>query len=168
MIYLAPLIAALYPCSKFIFIHRHPADVGRSGMRRGWYVDHPWDSARITPRQHDPALAQWSAWDQFEKVCWLWKEANEFIIEFLRTLSQRRVHWISFKALAQGRKESIESLFTFAGARFPAHASVVKTIATKHNAQRTGTFPEYSTWSPRERQMMAEIAGPTMHSLGYP
>lgn len=167
MIYLAPLLASLYPRSRFIFIHRNPADVVRSGMRRGWYVDHPWDVVRITPRKDDAAFTQWSAWGQFEKLCWFWKEVNEFILRFIETLPEERAQSMSFEQFVQGGRDAIDPLYSFTGADVPAWNSVVATIAARHNAQRSGVFPAYSAWSDRKRGILTEIAGATMQRLGY-
>jgi hypothetical protein len=47
------------PNVKFVHLFRHPGEVVRSGMRRGWYNGHPSDRYRIEPGQHDPMRRLW-------------------------------------------------------------------------------------------------------------
>ena len=57
MTYFAPAIAQVLENSQFLHLYRHPADVVRSGMRRGWYQNHsldklPYHTSRDTIRCH--------------------------------------------------------------------------------------------------------------------
>lgn len=167
MIYLAPLIAEELPGSRFLFLHRHPGEVVRSGMRRGWYERHPWDPYRITPRPDDPAHAQWPEWDPFEKICWFWHAANRYILDFVASLDPQRVMVLSFEDYTGGDLESKRALFRFAGQEPPADDRLTSVVSLKVNAQHTGDFPKYAEWTDAQRDTLRRIAGPTMERLGY-
>jgi hypothetical protein len=68
--FFAPVVAQMLPNAKFLHIHRHPAEVVRSGMRRRWFRDNGLDRYRLVPLPDDPAYPQWDRWNAFRKVCW--------------------------------------------------------------------------------------------------
>lgn len=65
--YLAPVVARCFPESRFVHLHRHPYEVVRSGMRRGYYEGHDWDFARVRPRAAEPLAARWESLPRLEK-----------------------------------------------------------------------------------------------------
>ncbi len=49
MTFLAGALAEAYPTSRFLIVARNPEDFITSGLKRGYYLGHPWDHARIRP-----------------------------------------------------------------------------------------------------------------------
>jgi len=163
----AHIIAQLMPNAKFFFVHRHPAEFVRSGIRRGWYKDHHWDSTRLTPREQDPAARHWNGWDQFEKICWLWHTTNAFFLEFLTTIKPERYVVLPFADIVAINTNAWTALFDLAAIPRPSVSQVDSVLNVKHNAQQTGAAFEVEDLSPEHWDKMQSIAGETMARLGY-
>lgn len=165
--YLAPALAKALPRARFIHLYRHPGDVVRSGMRRGWYGSHSEDRYRITPRNDDPAHAEWDKWGRLSKICWYWSAVNKFALQFLRTIPSERGFSLRFEDLVEMKWDTCNRLFDFLGVQRPASTSIESTLAMRHNSQRTGEYPAWRDWNRRDRDVLGQIAGDTMVTLGY-
>ncbi len=164
--YLAPALAATFPRAKFIHLHRHPAEVVRSGMRRRWYNGHSEDRFRIEPRVDDAFRDQWQDWSEFEKVCWYWHAVNRYALDFFGGLANDRILSLRSADLflsCSGASRVFELLNVTA----PPHAEIKRVLARRCNAQRQGTFPEYEHWSTEQRRKLKDIAFSTAAELGY-
>lgn len=100
--YLAPSLSRFFPASKFVFLHRHPYDVIRSGRSRGWYEGNAWDWCRIRPLSGDPYFDEWEGMHPTQRIAWLWRTTNEFVQESLNHLSPER--WIEVRSADLFRK----------------------------------------------------------------
>ena len=167
MISFAPMIAREMPRARFIHLHRHPGDVVRSGMRRGWFGPHPWDRYRIEPVGNDPAHAQWASWDAFHKICWVWQAVNRFLLDFTDSVTADRVLTLGFNDMVNPTSDVQERLFSFIGVRRPADEAIRQVLSVRDNAQEHGDFPKYHAWSDQQRLILRDIAGPVMERLGY-
>ncbi len=167
MKFYAPSIASMMPNAKFVFIHRHPAEFVRSGMRRGWYVDHPADGNRLKPRNDDSAAEQWANWQTFEKICWLWDATNRYFLTFLAALPTDRYRNLPFDTLMDVETNSYQELFTLINVSPPDHTTAAEVLTVKYNSQESQEFPEYDRWSEAQRTTLFSIAGKTMQELGY-
>jgi hypothetical protein len=163
--FFAPVIADLLPEARFVYIHRHPAEVVRSGMRRGWYVNHPADFARIEAGPSEMTRSAWEALDPFDKICWYWNAYNEFSLNFVRSLAPSRVISLSAREIFDG--SSVDAIFGMLGVPVPPEEDVARVLAQKHNAQRKADFPRYELWTPEQKERLYRYAGATMEQLGY-
>lgn len=163
--FFAPVIADLLPSARFLFIHRSPYGVIRSGMKRGWYDDHPADYARVRPVEGEQFFDQWDDMDPFEKICWYWDVYNDFAIDFCERARSSRVLSIRASELFDGAAAS--RIFDFLGVRRPPENAIDEVLNKKLNAQREGTFPEAEEWTAAMHQTLRGIAGGTMERLGY-
>lgn len=165
--FFAPVIAEAMPNAQFIFIHRHPAEVVRSGMRRNWYNGHPADIYRISPQPGTLEAASWPEWSQFQKICWYWKAYNRFALDFLRSHGRDRVFVLPFAAIRSTDLRIFGSLFRFIGVSQLPDGEVASVLSTRFNEQVKGDFPHHSEWSREQRVMLTEICEPEMSDLGY-
>jgi hypothetical protein len=165
--FFAPVIAELLPNSLFIHLHRHPADVVRSGMRRGWYRDHPWDAYRIAPEPCEPAYPEWNNWDAFAKTCWYWSATNEFIFAFRDQLPPERFLSVAFDEFMSMETGTWRRIFDFLDVPPPAKDDVAEIYSRRENGQHEGEFPHVSRWTERQKDTLLHIAGATMSKLGY-
>lgn len=165
--FLAPAIAQAMPNARFIFLHRHPAEVVRSGMRRNWYNGHPADMYRIFPPPGTLEATRWPEWSQFQKISWYWKAYNRFALDFLRLHGRDRVFVLPFGAIRSVDVRVFGSLFRFLGLPQLPDDAVASVLGTRFNEQLSGEFPHYSEWSREQRIMLAEICEPEMSELGY-
>lgn len=163
--FFAPVIADLLPRAKFLFIHRNPVGLIRSGMKRGWYVDHPADYARIRPVRGEDFFDRWEQRSPFEKICWYWKVYNEFAIDFCRQIPSSRV--LTFRASDLFEGTAVPQIFEFLDVRQLSDDDVDRVLRKKLNAQQEGSFPEEDEWSSCMYGTLRRIAGDTMEKLCY-
>ncbi|WP_456426741.1 sulfotransferase [Rhodocaloribacter sp.] len=163
--FFAPVIYDMLPNSKFLYIHRHPAEVVRSGMRRGWYVDHPADYARIVPVKGEYAFERWEKWSPFEKICWYWDAYNRFSLGFVDSVSPDRVIQVRADELFSGR--AIDWIFDLINLRKPDSDLIDEELSKKHNIQQGASFPVFEEWTEEMKQTLYRHAGETMRRLGY-
>ena len=168
MQFIMPDVAALMPRARFVVMHRHPAEFVRSGVRRGWYHDHPWDPYRIVPRAGQAAHEYWTQWGPFEKVCWQWAEVNDFLFSFRQSLPAERCFTLKFEDFVSDTDGVLrERMLDFMGLT-EEDKRILKGQELPHsNRQLEGVFPELADWSPERRMKFDEIVGPTMARLGY-
>jgi hypothetical protein len=167
MTYLAPALTQVFPSSRFIHLYRNPIDVIRSAMRRKFYVDHPWDFARIRPKTLDNGLAVWPTWRPIQKAAWYWAQINADIISFLDTLPNNRYFRASSEEIFSAQPDTLERLFKFVGSEIPKRNSISRVLKRKLNAQRTGHFPPGRKWPDADYKDVVTIVGPVAERLGY-
>lgn len=166
--YAAPALARHFKKAQFIHLYRHPADVVRSAMRRGYYTgDHVWDPSRITPRQDDDARSHWESWTEFEKCCWYWKAVNEFSCRFGKSVGADRCFSLPAEMLFENNEETLLHLFHWLGAEAPAQHSRHDALSEPQNTQTQGKFPLWDDWSLPMKQTLSRIASPVAEQLGY-
>jgi hypothetical protein len=165
--FLAGIIRDVVPSAKFIHLIRNPIDVIRSGMRRRWYVDHPWDPSRIVPHPDDSEAANWKQFSPLEKNIWLWKETNEWIFRFCSVLPKTNVLYVISEHIFSGSTETLGRLFDFVGCEVPHSRRVRRILRLKLNAQRSGEFPQKEEWTEPMKTLLDEMAGLTMRKAGY-
>jgi len=166
--FFAPVIAEMLPQARFLFLHRHPGDVVRSGMRRGWYDHHPNDAFRLYPGDDDPVRSEWDAWDPFTKICWYWHAYNDFSLRFVRHIDPLRVMSLRSEQLFDASSGAASQIFDFIGEPAPPQEQIETQLASRHNAQSMRDFPRFDAWSDQQKQTLYRIAGRTMCDLGYP
>jgi hypothetical protein len=172
MTYIAPLLAAHFPKSRFIHMFRNPAAVVRSGMRRRFYDPEvsdrtEWDTYRTVPNSNDPYRDQWDDMTPFEKCCWYWHAINEFSMRFLQSLDSSRCYAMRAEALFDNNGTAISGLFDWLGRELPPAAAIQTALAASTNAQVIGDFPRWRNWSNVQRDTLWRIAGSTIDELGY-
>lgn len=165
--YLAPALAAAFPASRFIHLHRHPYEVVRSAMRRGYYQSHNWDFARIRPRPGEPLAAQWDTLSPLEKSAWYWAQCNREAHEFLETLEKSRRMDLRAELLFAGDEKTLKDLFDFVNIDFPPREQVEEVLGQKINAARQGHFPPPSEWDKDERASVRQLVAKTAKILDY-
>jgi len=163
--FFAPVIAELMPNAKFIYLHRNPEEIVRSGMRRGWYIDHPADFARITPVSEEPDFKDWKSRDQFSKICWYWDAYNRFSLRFYEEIGKDRILRIKASELFKGA--AVQDIFDLISVKPPAEEEVDQVLNIKLNAQKESKFPKPDNWTNEMYDILLEIAGETMSKLGY-
>lgn len=165
--YLAHALAVSFPASRFIHLHRHPYEVVRSAMRRGYYQAHNWDFARIRPRPGEDLAAEWEALSPLEKSAWYWARVNGEAREFLSTLPAARRLDLQADALFAGDETVLKNLFNFVSIDLPARTQLEEVLGQKINAQRKGEFPTPSEWSEAERVVVRDRVRVVASALGY-
>ena len=165
--FLAPILFHLYPQARFIHLVRHPYAVIRSGMRRGWYQDHPADATRLIPKADDPLAGRWQSLPRIDKIAWLWAETNRWITTFMRDLPPQQRLTLQAESLFAAEPSTLESLYPFVSSPLPPPRKIQRILGRQLNAQKTGHFPPPQEWDERMRQDVWHWVGDIAESLGY-
>ncbi len=160
-------IAELIPTARFLVLARNPWDFVRSGMRRGYYVGHPWDVGRLTPSPDSPIASRWDGLSPFEKVCWLWGETYRRIEEFVEQIGPDRCLRVRFEDLVHDA-EAYRPVFEFLGLAGFDPQAVNAVRRRKLNEQTGGDFPRPRDWSPRQHETLWAHCGEQARRWGYP
>jgi hypothetical protein len=163
--YLAPMLGRYFTDSKFIFLHRHPLEVIRSGLRRAWYRGHPWDWARIQPREDDPIFEHWEGLRSEEKIAWYWVAVNREALRVLAGLSPDRWMNLPSSRLFAADPATLDALFDFLNIPSIRPRVARKVLSTHHNASRPGATGGQMDGGTM-RSILA-IVGPIAQELGY-
>ncbi|MCF8388159.1 MAG: hypothetical protein K9G47_09760 [Bacteroidales bacterium] len=94
--FFAPVLAKIFPKSKFVHLIRPAEEFVLSGLNRGYYTNNPQDLRRIIPLN---MRNNWDKFSQVEKIAWLWKETNDFINSFGEDLDNKYIKKFYFKDL---------------------------------------------------------------------
>jgi hypothetical protein len=163
--FFAPVIRKVFPKAVFIHIVRHPGDFVRSGVRRKWFSgEHSHDFGRIIPNKGE-YKTKWLEMTQIEKIGWLWNETNQFIEEFLRTLSKDDYIFIKSEDLFKNPEASKE-VYSFLEIKAFNRRAVRKAIQKPINVQKKGEFPQYQHWSNEEKDTLKNVT-PLAQKYGY-
>ena len=144
--FFSPALRQLFPNAKFIHLVRHPGAFIRSGMRRNYYINNPFDDGRIVPRDNDPLNSYWHQISQIEKIAWLWNETNHFIEEEKKQIGMNRILQIRGEDLFTNVDTTVD-LFKFLAIPVPNKNKLAKLISRPKNIQYKGKFPHYKLWS---------------------
>lgn len=161
--YQAPAIKKLYPKAKMLLMVRDGRGVVRSVM--GWpqfYNPGSKGAYALEPLPGDPYLAEWHSMSRFEKMCWSWRDTNEFLMRWIP-----ESHWL--------RLEWITSDFDYLTKHFSRNVGVETSIEKwqsivsrkSHNASREYGFPAWEEWTTEQKESFVRICGGTMRRLGY-
>lgn len=167
--YFAPAIASAMPYARFIHLHRHPADVIRTGLERGWYSRHRNDRFRLEPVAGDPACELWPTWDPFAKICWYWQACHRFALRFKSSAGMGKVLTLPSSHLFDASKGAYLRVFHHLGIEPPPQSDVVELLQQRHRATASegASNPPFEDWTDEMRSRLQEIAGETMAILGY-
>lgn len=165
--YLAPVLAEVFPASKFIHVYREPFAFVRSAMRRRYFDGHNWDFARVRPRPDDPLAASWDTLPKVECCAWLWWRTNADVQALMASLPPSRQLSIKAEDLFAGSPEVVSRLFALCESAMPHPDRVREVLGAKLNAQKVGEFPEASRWSDEDKERVWRYVGTLATELGY-
>lgn len=167
--FLAPILAAHYPRSRFIVLVRHPVAFAESALARGYYAEHPWDFARIVPRETDPAAMSWDSMSQLEKIGWLWRATYQTADDVVATLEPHRSLLLKAEDLFAQQNQAVNQFYSYVSARpRPDQRRIDRVLRTPANAQTERTARASVTqWASTERDRFLSLVGDRMRSYGY-
>lgn len=104
--FLVDFLMQRYPQAKFIFMHRHPQQIIKSGLERNWYNGNDFDGYRI-----QPVIERLNIQSQSEKIAYFWDRTNKAGIEAREKYGPSRVHIFPFDKLHSDLE--LQMLFLF-------------------------------------------------------
>lgn len=166
--YVAPAVMAAFPASKFIFSHRDPYKVIRSGMQRGAYQgpNMAWNFARIRPRKGEPYFSEWASLSPLEKEAWRWAQINQMAHAFFSTVPAERRMELPAATFFSGKKEMYKEIFEFVGAPCPPMSEIEGIMGKKMNAQAHFNGLSFE-WTDESLASVRRFIEPTATLLGY-
>ena len=162
----ADAIARELTDSKFLVLVRHPYHFVRSALRQNFYQGHPEDSTRMQPPKISEFYLTWKSFSQIEKICWLWAETYNWILEFLSQLKNDRHLIVRFEDIESGSPK-IEEIFEFLNIDGYCEKEIAQVLEMRLNSQSYGRFPTPEMWSPAIRNIANNICGSLAKQLGY-
>lgn len=165
--FLAPVIRIAVPNARFIHIVRDPKNFVRSGMRRGWYFNHPMDNTRLKPIHQSDDYRCWNQWETVEKIFWLWKETNVWINRFMQSVPTEKKLFLHSENIFLNKEEDINKFFDFLNVPKPPDKRIKKILSKKLNAQKSGDFQEISDWPNELNTKFYRIVGESAKQFGY-
>jgi hypothetical protein len=165
--FLAPLFREIFPDAYFIHLVRDPKYVIRSGMRRGWFSDHPYDEFRIQPKKDSSFFKKWAEFSTLEKNAWLWAETNNWISSFVSSLPPSQRFVLPSEKLFQKDELTIKSLFDFLNIDRPSNLAIGRTISRKLNRQKTGEFQFTTNWREMMNDDLSNFLKRISDKMGY-
>jgi Sulfotransferase family len=140
--FFAPILAKLFPESRFVHLVRHPVEFIWSGVRRQYYTNSPEDIRRIIPLADTENSEKWDSFSQTQKIAWLWNETNQFIENFKQTIDSERSITFPFHQL---NTENVNTVLDFTGSTI--NKNTTKNYLNKRvNSQKTGNKSEHDDW----------------------
>lgn len=161
-----PAIAEEIPDSRFILLVRNPWDFVRSGMRRGYYRGHPWDSGRLRPERDHPDADRWDDMSAFEKTCWLWNDTYRRVLAYLDSMPESRYVFVRFEELVDDPAVA-RRLFDTLGLDGFDPTAIERILNRKLNRQRTGDFPRPKDWPEEYHALLRRECSDHIEALGY-
>lgn len=161
--YHAPAIRALFPHSPLFLFARDGRGVVRSIM--GWkhfYGPSSRGAYALSPLPGDPFHDRWKHMSRFEKVCWLWRESNEFVMAHVPA-----ERWLRLESIVRDYDQFRERCLDAIGLDVPETVWEEVVSRKSRNASKTYAFPAWEEWPREQKRAFVEICGETMEKLGY-
>jgi len=161
--YQVPAIRKVYPKAKLMLMVRDGRGVVRSIM--GWpqfYSRGSSGAYALAPLPGDPYLDEWHSMSRFEKVCWSWRETNEFLMKYID-----KSHWLKLEGITNDYDYFEEQFSKSIGIDISYDTWLSVVGAKSSNATSSYNFPSWEDWTHNQRAAFDRICGETMDKLGY-
>ncbi len=165
IVFLAPALKYIFPNVKFVYLHRHPGEFIRSGIRRKYYKSNSiHELGRLIPLDGTKYFTQWLKFDDIQKIAWLWSETNSFIDDFLSTLDNSDLFRFDFNRLTEN---NIKNLLNFLAIEDIDSEVIGNSINRPINIQKVGAFPKYKEWDQMDKDKVVNLCGELSLQYGY-
>lgn len=156
----AQALRACFPTITILHLVRDGRDVVRSIMNMGHYTDGALEKHyHLEPTRDDPLRSAWNELSRFEKVCWLWADANSRLREGIDGV----VRFENLIGSYEYVRENIEKVLGIEiGSDTWSHV-----VQTPVNASSQFTLPHWTAWDAPLRAAFERICGTEMGRLGY-
>lgn len=163
---------------RAIYIIRDPRDWVRSWINVGKLYSakdlHYLMGNRPSPRKDSKEYQAWKKYNRFEKLCWLWQEANSYA---LNTLDKINGQYFLFEDLFKSKNkiQNFKRLINFSlevsDNKLDSQANIESLLemelVKKKNIATTYAFPKWKNWNPYQARKLDKICGKLMHKLKY-
>lgn len=161
--YQTPSIIKLYPEAGMLLMARDGRGVVRSVM--GWpqfYGPDAHGAYALEPLPGDPFCEEWPRMTRFERVCWSWRDTNEFLMNCIPV--NRR---LQFERITSNYEYFAERFLGSIGLELSRDSWSRIVGQPSKNATANHGFPHWCHWGDAEQKAFWRICGDTMARLGY-
>lgn len=113
------------------------------------------------PQPGQPFADVFPTFDQFQRACYQWTEANRVILESLERIPRPQQLFVKLEELVS-RRDEVRRLLDFFGLPYEEH--FFEFLQTPQNV----IFPMDFRLTPQQADQFSAICGPMMQRLGYP
>lgn len=161
--YQVPAIKHLYPKAKLFLMVRDGRGVVRSvmGMPQ-FYRPGSKGAFALSPLQNDPIIEEWDGMSRFEKMCWSWRESNEFLMEYIPAS-----HWLQLERVTTDYDYFTRHLSNNIDMQIPYKIWEATVSNRSRNASAAYKYPSWEDWSCDQKRVYVRICGETMAKFGY-
>lgn len=161
--YHAKALRRVFPEAKILLLVRDGRDVIRSIMTKSkFYAPGAAGAKAISPSKDELEYPRWKSWGRFEKICWLWKDSYEILLEQIPGEDFIRLESVltDYEYFQRQVLEKLNLDIPFEIWR--------KSVGQKSkNATRVHSFPAYSEWTSSQKSFFQEMCGDLMDRFGY-
>ena len=174
---LLPIIRKYDNRHKIVVITRHPATWIKSNMDWGKFYGKEDYVNRLSSNRLNPEMigdkaneTAWEKFDQFEKLCWLWKVMNSALMEGSEKDENTLV--LKFEDLFKGPNKAtfldqlLSHISTFSNKKYPVDLKKELLNEKIHTSIDSG-FPTYENWNTDMKNTLQKHCGDLMLQLGY-
>ncbi|MDZ7804401.1 hypothetical protein [Thiohalophilus sp.] len=161
--YQVPAIKNISGSQTLMLMVRDGRGVVRSVM--GWpkfYGPSSKGAYAIKPLPGDEYSDDWEKMSRFEKICWSWRETNEFLMQYIP-----ESHWLKLEGITSDYDYFTEHFARNVGVDMSYETWVSLVNKKSKNATSSYKFPAWKDWSEEQKKAFERICGETMFRLGY-
>ena len=125
-----------------------------------------YDKWRIKPIPGSDDEKQWKTWSKLQRIAWLWRETNAFILKFVDEFPDRCMR-LRAEDLFEWNIPVMEQVYAHIGLPMPDPGVAAEIMGRKINKQRGGNFPLPDDWTDEMNRELEAVAGDMMKVLGY-
>ena len=156
----AKAISTALPKARLLHLVRDGREVVRSIMERRHYTAETNAGHHdLHPLPSDPLFERWDTLSRFEKVCWLWTDAN-------RRLAEDIPKWVAFESLVSDYDYFKENLLDYIGLEM-SESQWSDMVRAPTNVTKKFSFPPWQQWDAVQQAAFETICGEQMAHFGY-
>lgn len=157
--YHAEAIIKCFPHAKTLHLVRDGRDVVRSFISRIHYTKGSKGHHALKPAKNDPLYYEWNKLNRFEKVCWLWADAN-------RQVRQQVNRYVKFEKIISDYNYFEENIENYLGLCI-GRKKWIEAASKPKNSTKNFVIPHWKEWNDNLSKSFERICGEEMRIYGY-
>lgn len=155
-------LSEVFPDAKMLILARDGRDVVRSIMQHDFYTKTSVKDGDTAPLPRSKYFDNWNEMSRFEKVCWLWADSYESLLEFIPASKI-----IYFEKIIKDFNYCNEHVFPNINIKITSKDWEKYLSKKSVNAISEHHFPHWKHWDQEKRDDFDRICGSIMNRLGY-
>jgi hypothetical protein len=152
-------IPKCFPHSKTLHLIRDGRDVVRSFISRNHYTKGSKGHHALRPDKEDPWYYKWDKLNRFERICWLWADAN-------RRVRKHVNRYVKFEKAISDYNYFQRNIENYLGLDI-GREKWIKAINRPKNTTKQFVLPHWKKWDERLTESFEKICGEEMRIFRY-